>query len=130
MGWPSIVNFSKERVWAIINATIARPATAPIVTIRFIAASSPALVDDSFDDLEMASTRKTCSITPNGCAENVGLLPEHVLVGHAEVGRPRRARIDRFHDDRGRGADRLAGNDVGTVLILRRVAVEKLLHRR
>ena len=48
MGWPSTVNFSKERrtapalprpvggVWAISNETIASPATAPIITIRFI----------------------------------------------------------------------------------------------
>ena len=39
MGWPSTVNFSNERLWALSNATIASPATAPIITIRFISVS-------------------------------------------------------------------------------------------
>jgi len=64
MGWPSTVNFSKDRrvvpalprpagaVWAISHAgRIAGPATAPIITNRFIAVSSLALAADKFNGL-------------------------------------------------------------------------------
>src|SRR6184192_164997 len=64
MGWPSTVNFSKDRrvvpalprpagaVWAISDAgRIASPATAPIITNRFIAVSSVALAADKVNGL-------------------------------------------------------------------------------